>query len=113
MKVIFMNKTIQQQLKEKNTEIAEKNRTIKEKRIENAKLQSQLDELRSKMDAILTKKESIKNKTERLKKSIKIDEDKTRQITIRLKVDTIEKLKQEETMYQRLINRILDAWVSS
>ena len=56
MKGINMSKTIQQQLKEKNIEVAEKNRIIKENRIEKAKLQSQLDELRIKFDAISTKK---------------------------------------------------------
>lgn len=42
---------------------------------------------------------------------MKKDQDETKPITIRVKKETLEFLKTQESLYQRLINRILDSWV--
>jgi uncharacterized protein (DUF4415 family) len=104
--------TPQQQIKIKNIEIQKLQQQLKEyrKNIEVLNLDNQ--ELNDKISKINSKDKVSSSKIKRIKEEIRAKQrDNTKQITIRLKIDTIEKLKAEERMYQRLINSILDMWV--
>lgn len=103
-----------QMMKEKNIAIAKRDKIIKDQRIEKDKLFAKVQELEDKLAKINSRSKVDSAKILRIKEEIrKKNKETTKQITMRLKIETIDKLKLEEKMYQRLINKILDAWVSS
>lgn len=99
-------------LKDKNISIANKEKIIKEQKLEKEKLQLRIQELEEKLNKINNKNKINSLKIQRIKEEIRIkNKTTTKQITMRIKIETLEKLQLEEKMYQRLINKILDAWV--
>ncbi len=94
-------------------------------KVENAKLKTDIVALKKAMEELERKmqnkqelldrpgrEENIKKALRKLHQQImKKDKDKTKPITIRVQKETLEFIKQQESSYQKLINRILDSWV--
>lgn len=97
----------------------------KVQKVENSKLKIEMATLKKAMEQLEEKmqdkqeildrpgrEENIRKSLRKLHQQImKKDQDKTKPITIRIQKETLEFIKQQEHIYQKLINRILDSWV--
>ena len=90
----------------------EQAKIVKQMQAEIERLKAEFDKENSRNIEKTTKEESIRKA---LKKIYKVIGEKEKQdskiITIRIKNTTLEYIKSQEKMYQRLINRILNCWV--
>ena len=115
----YQKMNIHQKLKfkENQTNLLEKSnkeqaKIVKQMQAEIERLKAEFDKENSRNIEKITKEESIRKA---LKKIYKVIGEKEKQdskiITIRIKNTTLEYIKSQEKMYQRLINRILNCWV--
>ena len=115
----YQKMNIHQKLKfkENQTNLLEKSnkeqaKIVKQMQAEIERLKAEFDKENSRNIEKTTKEESIRKA---LKKIYKVIGEKEKQdskiITIRIKNTTLEYIKSQEKMYQRLINRILNCWV--
>ena len=109
--------------KEEQTTLLENQSKVQ--KVENSKLKTEMATLKKAMEQLEEKmqnkqelldrpgrEENIKKSLRKLHKQImQKDQDKTKPITIRIQKETLEFIKQQEHIYQKLINRILDSWV--
>jgi uncharacterized protein (DUF4415 family) len=109
--------------KEEQTTLLENQSKVQ--KVENSKLKTEMATLKKAMEELeekMQKKQELLDRPgreENIKKSLrklhqqimKKDQDKTKPITIRIQKETLEFIKQQEHIYQKLINRILDSWV--